>query len=272
MALFASVRPAFAEDANATFARGREALGAGRYNDAIAEFERLSDLGERDANASFNRALSYLGRAETGRRREGDLGQAAAGFREAALLGDASPETENALERVRHVISRERAQRGQDPVVVRPALGRAVLQVVPEAVWAVAALVASLTLAVGLLLRGREKTAPRALTGDVATYAGGLLLLTTSVVGWFVAQNRSGEKEAVVISTDAPMLDETGVRQKSRALDQDAAAIPEGASVFVAQQRGRVEQRGRLVRVYWGSTEAWLEIGQLRFIDRDLEL
>jgi hypothetical protein len=43
-------------------------------------------------------------------------------------------------------------------------------------------------------------------------------------------------------------------------------AIPEGASVFV------VEQRGRLVRVHWGSTEAWIEIGQLRFVDRDLEL
>lgn len=62
------------------------------------------------------------------------------------------------------------------------------------------------------------------------------------------------------------MLDEAGARQKSRALDQDTTTIPEGASIFVG------EQRGRLVQVYWGTTEAWLELGQLRVVARDLEL
>lgn len=267
VALFAVASHAqAASDAETAFALGRDALAQGRYNDAIAEFERLSDLGGRDANASFNRGLGYLGRAESGRRRDGDLGQAAAAFREAMLLGDTSPETENALERVRTAISRERAQRGQDPVVVRPALGRALLQLVPEWVWASSALVGSLVLALGLALRGRARPSPGALVGDVSTYAGALLLLGAATAGWFAAESRKSEQEAVVVSPEAPMLDENGQRQKSRALDQDAVAIPEGASVFVD------EQRGRLVRVYWGSTRAWLEIGKLRFVDRDLEL
>jgi hypothetical protein len=250
----------------AAFARGESALREGRFSDAIAELERLSDLGTRDANASFNRALGYLGRAESVKARDGDLGQAAAGFREAMLLGDDSEETERALEQVRVSIARDRAQRGLDPVVVRPALGRAALQVIPEGVWAVLGLVASLTLAIGLGLRTSDGSAPRGLVGQIASYAGGLLLLLTTGLGWLCADARRNEKEAVIISKEAPMLDAGGVRQKSRALDQDTTTIPEGASIFVG------EQRGRLVQVYWGTTEAWLELGQLRVVARDLEL
>jgi hypothetical protein len=249
-----------------SFERGRDALAHGRLNDAIVELERSSDLGMRDQNLSFNRGLAYLGRAESGNGREGDFGQAAAGFREAMLLGDDSEETREALDQVRHEISRRRAQKGLDPVVVRPALGRALAQLLPENVWSVAALVSSLGFAVGLALQRRGDDSPRSLAGRITTYAGFLLLLVSSAFAWYASRSRQEEKEAVVITTEAAILDEKGVRGTSRALDVDASAIPEGASIFV------VEQRGRLARVHWGSTEAWVEIGQLRFIDRDLEL
>lgn len=254
------------DEARQAFGRGHEALLAGRYNDAIVEFERLSDLGHRDANASFNRGLAYLGRAESGSPREGDLGQAAAGFREARVLGDRSPETDRALEQVRHAISRQRASRGLDPVVVRPALRHALLQLVPETVWAVGALVASLTLAVGLWLSARERGTPRALAGQVASSVGGGSLICCALIAFFAARLRTHEREAVVVATEAPMLDESGARKKSRALDVDATAIPEGASVFAT------DQRGRLVQVHWGSTDAWVEVGRLRLVGQNLEL
>lgn len=253
-------------DARAPFERGRDALVEGRLNDAIAELERASDLGMRDAHLSFNRGLAYLGRAESGHAREGDFGQAAAGFREAQLLGDDSDETAHALDRVRHEISRRRAQKELDPVVVRPALGRALSQLLPENAWATLALLASLALGVGLSLERRGDDSPRSLAGKVTAHVATLLLVVSLGFVWLGSQTRKNEKEAVVVTTEAPILDEKGSRGTSRALDVDATAIPEGASVFV------VEQRGRLVRVHWGSTEAWVEIGQLRLVDQDLEL
>jgi hypothetical protein len=257
---------ALAGDATTTFQRGHAALVEGRYSDAIAELERLSDLGQRDANASFDRGLAYLGRAESGHPRDGDLGQAAAAFREARVLGDTSEETERALEQVRDAISRQRATRGLDPVVVRPAIDRALLLLVPESLWAIVAAIASLALAVGLWLRGSDKTSPRALTGQVASYSGGILLVGSVLVSFFAARLRTSEREAVVIATEAPILDASGTRRKSRALDVAASAIPEGASVFVT------EQQGRLAQVHWGSTQAWVEIGRLRLISQNLEL
>jgi hypothetical protein len=259
------VSMALADDGARAFERGAAALTGGRFNEAIVELERLSDRGIRDPNASFNRALAYLGRAESGSPREGDLGQAAAGFREAMVLGDTSAQTERALERVRHLISRQRASRGLDPVVVRPALGRAFLQLLPESFWSILALVSALGLAVGLWL-GRGMHSPRALAGKVLCYASGCLLVSAALVTLLAARLRTEEREAVVVVVEAAILDETGARRKSRALDVEASAIPEGASVFVS------EQRGRLVRVHWGATDAWVEIGGLRVVSQNLEL
>jgi hypothetical protein len=266
LALLLHATSALADDSRTSFERGRKALADGRFNEAIAELERLSDLGQRDANASFNRGLAYLARAESGSPREGDLGQAAAGFQESRVLGDGAEQTERALENVRRAISRRRAARGLDPVVVRPALDRALLELLPESLWATFALIASVALGVGLWLRGAERPSPRALTGQVLSYAGGLLLVATALVSFFTARLRTAEREAVVVATEAPILDASGARRKSRALDIDSSAIPEGASVFVS------EQHGHLVRVHWGSTQAWIELGRLRLISRSLEL
>lgn len=251
------------QSAEEVFNEGTRAVERGRYSQAIANFEQLSDQGVRDAHACYNRALAYLQRAESGTAREGDFGQAAAALREATLLGldEQAPEL---LERVRHAISRRRAQRGLDPVVVRPALGRAVLTLVPETFWASLAIVSSLVASAGLLLWRRGSLSTRSLTGKVMTAAGVLVLVFSAGMTFGSQHLRSHETEAVIIVTEAKMLDSSGRTLSSKALDVDATAIPEGASIFV------LEQRGRLARVTWGATEAWVQLGQLRFVGPQL--
>lgn len=251
------------QSAEEVFNEGTRAVEQGRYSQAIADFEQLSDQGVRDAHACYNRALAYLQRAESSAARDGDWGQAAAALREATLLGfqEQAPEL---LERVRHAISRRRAQRGLDPVVVRPALGRAVLTLVPETFWASLAILSSLVSSAGLLLWRRGSLSTRALTGKVMTAAGLLVLVFSAGMTFGSRHLRFHETEAVIIVKEAKMLDSDGRTLSSKALDVDATAIPEGASIFV------LEQRGRLARVTWGATEAWVQLGQLRFVGRQL--
>lgn len=245
---------------------GTKALSRGGFNDAISHFEQLSDMGIRVPSASFNRGLAYLQRAESTKPRPGDLGQAVAGFRETMLLGGDDAEVASAVERVRHAIARDRSSRGLDPVVVRPSLGRAAMRVVPETVWAALAMLGSLMLVVGLVLRGAAAGSTRGLTAQICIYAGLGSALLFALLTFVSKQLRDGDREAVVVVTEARLLDEGGTALKSRALDVDATAIPEGASVYAH------EQRGRLVRVHWGSTEAWVLFEQLRFVAPDPKL
>jgi hypothetical protein len=64
----------------------------------------------------------------------------------------------------------------------------------------------------------------------------------------------------VIIVGEAPLLDATGKRLTTRALDVDASAIPEGATVYTLGQNGRFTQ------VNWGNLEVWLETHQLRVL------
>jgi hypothetical protein len=254
------------ETKEATFAAGTAALRAGSFNEAIAHFEVLSDSGVKDQSASINRALAYLQRAESPSARAGDRGQAVAGFREALTLGADEPALHNLVEQVRHSIARERAQRGLDPVVVRPSLGRAALLLVPETVWAVGALLGSLLLTAGLAFLERKTRSAKSLAAQVLAAVGLFALLSCGALSFFTRSLRLHDQEAVVIVNEARLLDDNGAALKSRAIDLEASAIPEGASVFAS------EQRGRLVRVYWGQTAAWVQTEQLRFVHHGLGL
>lgn len=243
------------------FEQATQAVQRGSFNEAIAQFEQLSDQGVAHANTSFNRALAYLQRAESKKAHSGDMGQAVAGFREAELLNPGDEEARLAVEQVRQAIARQRSQQGLDPVVIRPSLGRAALKVVPETAWAVLALLGSSLLAAGLVLREFKADAMRRLSGQVALFTGLTMLLLCASLTYATRQLRHGEREAVVVVSEARMLDADGAPLKSRALDVDATAIPEGASVFASAQHGR------LVEVQWGSTDAWVLLTQLRFVE-----
>ncbi len=254
--------PAEAEtDPTETFNTAAAALKRGAYTEAIANLEQLSDNGIISANASYDRALAYLLRAESPKRKEGDLGQVVAGLREAERLQGGDEHVSEVLNAARREISRLRAQRGLDPVVVEPPLARAVASLLPEDAWAALTLLGSAVLCIGLLLllRAAPQT-PTRLAGQVSSAAGLFFALCFGSLAAASTHYRHTSQEAVVVASEAQLLDKTGKRLTTTALDVEANAIPEGASVFVT---GR---SGRLAQVNWGSFEAWVESNRLRLL------
>jgi tetratricopeptide (TPR) repeat protein len=247
---------------NAAIETAVTAVERGEFGEAIDLFEQLSDQAIQDPRASYHRALAYLQRADSSKRRTGDLGQAAAALQEAINLGDNDPITRRALHAVRKEISRERAQRGLDPVVVRPPLTRAFVNLVPENVWAVCSALGSLLLCLGLFTRRGAEHSQKRLIGLVLTPAGSLLLILCGAMLLMAHHYRTETQEAVVISAQAKLLDESGKPLTAKALDVDATAIPEGASVFVS------ERQGRLFDIRWGSIQAWVRSDDLRLLAR----
>lgn len=125
-------------------------LARGAFSEAIDQLELWSDQGIVHPDLSFNRGVSYLGRAESSAKRPADLGQAAAAFQEALHLDPADDEAALALERIRAEIAERRAKTEGAGVVARPRLLRALLGLVGENVWAILAVVGSLLLSLGL--------------------------------------------------------------------------------------------------------------------------
>ncbi len=249
-----------ATDAEASVERATAALERGAYSEAISELERLSDAGFVHPDASYNRALAYLQRAESPKKRAGDLGQAVAALREVLLSQPDASDAERALSATRREISRLRAQRGLDPVVVAPSLERAIVGLLPENVWACLTLLGSILLGVGLVLRRAELHSPRRLAGQISAAVGVGVLLLFGTLTALAAHQRESTREAVVVVDEANLLDEQGKRLSAKALDVEASAIPEGATVTV------LGQSGRLVRVNWGSFEAWVPASNLRIL------
>jgi hypothetical protein len=235
-------------------------LSQGAFDQAISGFEQFSDLGLHNPAASFNRGLAYIQRAETPKRHPGDLGQAAAALREAVLSGF-GPESERLLQSVREKIAHDRAQRHKDPVAAEAPIGWALARLLPENFWAGCALAGSLLLTAGLWLRRAPAESPKKLAGQVAIGVGlgGILLFGGLAAS---AQHlRRTTQEAVVVKTEAQLLDEHGKPTQARKVGADADEIPEGASVYI------LEQQGNLARVRWGSAEAWVLRNQLRRLE-----
>ena len=136
-----------------TFADAATAIERGAYDEAIDRLELLADQGFSHPDASFNRAVAYLARAQSARGKTGDFGRAVAALAETLLLRPGDAEAEQALERVQAEIARRRAREGRDQVTARPSLARAVTGLADENVWDGLAAVGSLLLSAGLLLR-----------------------------------------------------------------------------------------------------------------------
>ncbi len=247
------------DDAALVFDKAATALGTGGYSEAIALLERLSDQGVVRANVSYDRAMAYLMRAQSPKRQAGDLGQAVAALTEARQL-DPTLDVEATLAATRREISRRRAQQGLDPVIVEPPLGRAVVELVPETIWAVLGLMSSVVLCIGLVLRTADPLSPRRLAGQICAISGAGALLVFGCLTGAAAHYRNASQRAVIVVAEAPLLDATGKRLTTRALDVEASAIPEGATVYA------IGQNGRFTQVNWGSFDAWLETHHLRVL------
>lgn len=259
---------AHAGDASATSGGSAEqevttalkALERGAFDEAIDRFELLADRGFVHPDASFDRGVAYIRRAVSTAARPGDLGRAAAALAETLELRPSDTQAEAALERVQAEIARRRARTGVEPVTVRPTLGRALASLVPEDIWAIAALFASLVTTAGLAVRFLTRRESPRLGGAIAAVLGGIVLLTAASLTAAARHFRLTSDSAVIVVPEARLLDYRGTPIIQKDGVPEHVAIPEGAAVEVG------ERRGELARVEWGPIEGWIATSQVRVL------
>ncbi|HEX7453559.1 MAG TPA: hypothetical protein VF294_14795, partial [Polyangiaceae bacterium] len=247
-------------DSSQDFAAANQALKRSAFTEAIDTLELLADRGFVHPDASFNRAVAYVGRARSSSAAAGDLGRAAAALSEVLLLRPDDEEADTGLARIRAEISRRHAREGTAPVMARASLGRAVSSLLDENTWAKVALLGSLLLTVGLGLRRFVTRTSAQLAGAVGIGLGALLLVSGAGLTAGARHFRLTSSPAVIVADEARLLDETGKPLPQRSGTADSVTIPEGASVYV------LERRPALFRVEWGSGEGWLTPGQVRIL------
>lgn len=254
LSLLAFAGSAQAETTTETlFADGVAALQKGDYPTAIDVFEALADRGLVHPDASYNRALAYIGRVRDGAERPGDLGRAAAALEETLLVRPDDADAELALDLVRAEVAKRRARRASSSTEVeaRPTLDRALVGLASERVWAVLAAFGSTLLTLGLALRRTHRDTPAYLAATIAVPVGAVALAVFGALAWGAMHLRSTTEPAVVVVPSARLLDEKGAAL-------GGASIPEAAKVEIR------EERGALVSVKWGAVEGWLSARELR--------
>jgi len=250
--------PAHAETPEQSYAAALAALNKGADNEAIDRMELLADQGVANADASLLRAAAYLARADGSGAQPGDLGRASAALSEALLLRPDDAQAERGLEAVQAEIARRRSKQ-QESVVVRPRLSRAIAALLPEQLWATLALLSSLAVAFGVVLRRLAKAALPRLTGTVAVSVGAALAVAFGSGAYAAEQFRVSSQAAVVIVPEARLTNEQG-RQLPSKRGADTTAVPEGATVYVR------ERRDERCLVEWGSTDGWLRLSEVRLL------
>lgn len=237
------------------FARGVAALNEGAYEKSISLFEGLADRGFAHPDAAYNRGLAYLARVRAHAEQPGDLGRAAAGFEETLQLRAEDKGAEHALELVRAEVARRSALRGgSTQVQARPAVGRALVDLAPESVWAALAALGSAGLTAGLILRRMQGHAKR-LAGLIAVPIGALFLVVFAGLAGAARHVRHTISHAVVTAPEARMLDERG-------LTRNVEPVQEAARVEV------LERRGSLVLIRYGTSEGWTNAASIRQLPR----
>jgi hypothetical protein len=240
-------------DPAAVIVRSQEALARGEVREAIETCEAFADRGAPHPDVSYNRGVAYLARVRAGGEKPGDLGRAAAGFEEALLLRPRDEGAERALEAVRAEVARRRARGGEaTEVMVSQSASRTVVSLLPEQVWAVGALVASLILALGLAVRGSTRAALR-LAGGVALGLGLLVGLVFTPLAFYARHLRRTAGIGVVVTDEARLVDD-------RSVPLPRGALPEAARVDVG------ERRGGLVHVRWGEVEGFTQATSIRVL------
>jgi hypothetical protein len=264
LALILLIHPSLArasEETDQLFVSGNAALADGRPGDAIADFEALADRGIVDCGASFNRGLAYANRVRIGAEQPGDLGRAAHGFAEARDLTNdpaLSREAGNALITLRSEVARRRARSG-DPIELDTgvALGRAIVELLPENAWAGLALFASLALGIGLFLRGAVSDRRQKVAATVACSIAAPLLLGAALLTLGARSERLHLVEGIVVAPTARPADEQGIAVAG------AAQIPEAARVEI------LGDRPGWVHVRRGAQVAWLPSQVVRTLARE---
>lgn len=239
----------------AIFQQGAEALKRGEHGKAIDAFEALADRGFFHPDASYDRGIAYILRVRAGADRPGDLGRAAAAFEEALLLRPDDHDADAALDRVRAELTRRRARKSRSSMDARPTLDRLLVGLASEQAWGLAAILASILFALGLVLQ-RRPTGRAHVAGSVLAPTAFVALLALVPLTLGARHLRRTARPGVVVVDEVYLADEEG---KSRGGDP----IPEAAAVEAT------ERRGGLVRVRWGALTGWIPLGSVRLIGPD---
>jgi hypothetical protein len=240
-------------DPTALFKAATDALASDRPTEAIAKLEALGDRGIVDAVVSYDRGLAYAARVRAGAEQPGDLGRSAHGFEEARELSHDDALVSNAttaLAEVRAEVSRRRSRAG-DPIEIESgvSLGRSIVKLLPENVWAVLAAICSLALSAGIVLRGRAQQKRLRVAGSTTCAIAGGLLVVLAVVLSSARDTRRHVREAVVIAPNPRLLDEKHVALMS------VAPLPEGARVEL------LDEGADFAHVLSGRAAGWLPSG-----------
>ena len=244
------------------FTESVAALERGAPTDAIDALELLADRGFVHPDASYNRGVAYLQRGTGSHARPGDLGKAVAALEETLLLRPGDAQVARALEAIREEIARRRAIGGSSPMVVRPSLLRAVVGLASEDGWALAALIGSAAVSIGLMARLWLGATSARVAGNVLWGVGLCATVVTASLAGAARYIRTMGRPAVVISAEARLLDERGLPAARPARRDAESSLPEVAAVEIS------ERAGRLARVRWGETEGWVLASQLRLLER----
>jgi len=234
------------------------ALEKGAINEAIDLYELMADHGLQHPDASYNRAVAYVRRAESKQERPGDLGRAAAALSEALVLRPDDAAATDALRLVREEIGRRRARQGAQQVSVSPSLARSLVAILDESTWAILAGLGSVMLTSGLWLYLWWQRASARLTGGVLALLGGVLFAACAGFALGARHFRTTSRPAVVVASEARLLDETG---RPRGV-HGTSAVAEGESVYV------VGELGALAKIEWGTTEGYVNRSQLMLLGR----
>ncbi len=238
-----------AEAPETALSEALDRLAKGAHDDAIDRLESLADTGASHPDLSYDRAVAYVERARSPNARPGDLGRAVAALEETLLARPDDAEAERALERVRGEIARRRA--------------RAVVGVVTETTWTLLAAFGSALLTLGLALRSLSRSERRRLAATTGAAIGALILIVAGGLSYAARSYRLGSQPAVVVVGDARLLDADGKPLVQKGGIPEHVSMPEGTSLFVKQRQGT------LLRIEWGSTEAWVQASQVRLLTRE---
>ncbi|MGE5788260.1 MAG: hypothetical protein ACM3ZE_26930 [Myxococcales bacterium] len=242
------------------FESATAALNKGANTEAVQQLELLADRGVVHPDVSFDRAIAYARRARSPQARPGDLGRAAFALSETLNLRPDDAEAKALLARVDHELRRARSRRGSPSLLARPRLTRAVVDLLPENAWAIAAGLCSLATTLGIFFWFGSARPRRRLAGAVTAWLGGALLLLTCLGLAYAVNERKSTRQGVVVAEDARLLDVTGAPLvPSRHTGQDLS-IPEGARVVVTS---RTE---RLFQVEWGSLVAYVSQSEVQLL------
>jgi hypothetical protein len=253
-------KPSAAHEMDDAFGRAVAALQAGRPADAIADLEAIADQGTVDAHVSFDRGLAYAQRVRLGGGQPGDLGRAAHGFEEARELPSdpaLDDDAQRALAAIRAEVARRSARAGASVELDQSAsLGESIVHLVPENAWAIAAAIASLVTALGLVVRVTTRKRRVRVGANVALAVATPLLVAFAGLTRAAQDDRLHRTDGVIVTSNARPSDARGI-----ALPK-AGALPEGARVRIATTNAAWTE------VRWGSLDAWVPTSAVRPLAR----